>query len=270
MADGTARARLHRGRHGLPQSLRTTRRRRVAERIADTVARALLAAQPPRGELDLLCRIRRRGPAHRLPERRPLRRRPATGVRVTRLCGGTASPGGRPAPASATVWDRTRTALLTEVLRPAVRAATPGHLADITRELERAGAHRAPRLRAVEPTRTARPPGGRTVPPGRSARGRTGPLTVLKFLLLGYLSSTAVPSPPPWSCTRSLVALSRALITIGVHLGPWRAGAADSRIRPPVAEESAHLSHWAGQVWTDTGTAVALGAAELNALLFTE
>ncbi|XUL92333.1 TRAFAC clade GTPase domain-containing protein [Streptomyces galilaeus] len=94
-------------------------------------------------------------------------------------------------------------------------------------------------------------------------------MTVLKFLLLGYLfyggaiASAVILYAFP-------AALSRALITIGVHLGPWRAGAADSRIRPPVAEESAHLSHWAGQVWTDTGTAVALGAAELNALLFTE
>ncbi|XUL92332.1 GTPase-associated protein 1-related protein [Streptomyces galilaeus] len=114
----------------------------VAERIADTVARALLAAQPPRGELDLLAAsgdevlltgYLNAGRSDAVRDRLRVSPAYAADCFLRWSAGAGLSP----------VWDRTRTALLTEVLRPAVRAATPGHLADITRELERAGAHRA-------------------------------------------------------------------------------------------------------------------------------
>ncbi|MFF4799611.1 GTPase-associated protein 1-related protein [Streptomyces sp. NPDC001351] len=128
----------------------------VAERIADTVAEALLSRQPPPGELDrllasgnetLLDGYLRVGRSDAVRDR--LRVSPA----YTAACfvAWTGGAGLNPA------WERTRTALLAEVLRPAVRAKTPQDLAETTREVERAAPDR---VRVFE----------EWLPPGRSGR----------------------------------------------------------------------------------------------------
>ncbi|MFI9168616.1 hypothetical protein [Streptomyces lincolnensis] len=94
-------------------------------------------------------------------------------------------------------------------------------------------------------------------------------MIILKWLLVGWLGYNAAVAAAVVLHTAP-VAAWRALTAIGARTGPWRAGAPDPRILPPVPEESAHLSYWAGQARTDVVTAVGQGAAVLNRLLFSD
>ncbi|MFI9168615.1 GTPase-associated protein 1-related protein [Streptomyces lincolnensis] len=114
----------------------------VAERIADSVARALLAERPPPGELDrlvasgdetLLDGYLRVGRSDAVRDR--LRVSPAYTAACFVLWSGGAGLN--------SAWEHTRTTLLTEVLRPVVRAKTPQDIAETTRELQRSGPDRA-------------------------------------------------------------------------------------------------------------------------------
>ncbi|GAA3849884.1 hypothetical protein GCM10022403_096840 [Streptomyces coacervatus] len=94
-------------------------------------------------------------------------------------------------------------------------------------------------------------------------------MILLKWLLWGYLGYSALVAAFVVLCTAPAAAW-RALGSIAAGLGPWRAQEPDPRILPPVPEESAHLSYWAGQLQTDVVSAVGAGAALLNTLLFGE
>ncbi|MEO3974605.1 GTPase-associated protein 1-related protein [Streptomyces sp. CAU 1734] len=110
----------------------------VAERAAAVIARVLLSDTPPPGELEELARsgdpvllqgyeTAARGDLDRGRPHAP------PGRIAARFIDWTREPGASPA------WEQTRTALLAEVLRPAVRLLPPEGMAEVTAELARAG-----------------------------------------------------------------------------------------------------------------------------------
>ncbi|MGW6459996.1 GTPase-associated protein 1-related protein, partial [Streptomyces sp. NPDC055078] len=110
----------------------------IAERIGRAVARALLAAHPPAGELEQLAHSQQpellsgyRAVAAGDTIRAQLRVSPP--FIATCFIHWSSGRGLNPA------WEETRTALLADVLRPVVRKLPPEYVADVVRELAKPG-----------------------------------------------------------------------------------------------------------------------------------
>lgn len=153
----------------------------IAERIGRDIARTLLSGQPPPGELEQLARSgdpELLGVYETVGRSDDVRGRLLTSTGYAAVCffQWSSGPGLNPA------WEKTRTALLADVLRPVVRRMTPETIAEVVGHLERPGGRWARDFQEWNrPGRIARF-GGRLLgrkssqtPPGPGSPGTTPP-----------------------------------------------------------------------------------------------